>query len=77
MFFLTTSTNVIFKKLVLKEPKTKEPTKEGNTIVFFFFYISAKEGNAIVDHPNVPYFRLMREKQIIKSYSMLQVNLYF
>ena len=66
MFFLTTSTNVIFKKLVLKEPKTKEPTKEGNTIVFFFFfYISAKEGNAIVDPPNVPYFRLMREKQII------------
>ena len=38
MFFLTTSTNVIFKKLVLKEPKTKEPTKEGNTIVFFFIY---------------------------------------
>ena len=51
---------------MLKEPKTKEPTKEGNTIVFFFFvYISAKEGNAIVDPPNVPYFRLMREKQII------------
>ena len=64
MFFLTTSTNVIFKKLVLKEPKTKEPTKEGNTIVFFF-YISAKEGNAIVERPNVPYFILMREKQII------------
>lgn len=64
MFFLTTSTNVIFKILVLKEPKTKEPTKEGNTIVFFF-YISAKEGNTIVEYTSVPYFRLMREKQII------------
>ena len=42
MFFLTTSTNVIFKKLVLKEPKTKESTKEGNTIVFFFFLYKCK-----------------------------------
>ena len=42
MFFSTTTTNVIFKKLVLKEPKTKEPTKEGNTIVFFFFIYKCK-----------------------------------
>lgn len=44
MFFLTSSTNVIFKILVLKEPKTKEPTKEGITIVFFFFFIYKCKG---------------------------------